>query len=172
MSRRSCVRYVLVACIVWVALVVFELFRDPDRYGDMHWSRLSFATSSNKAAAYVCSSRDIVYGDWIGGRSFDSVQDVREGYNLAVRAQSCWCRSALDPVVSLTRIRGIQSNANIKCPPIKPIGSTTEPTEEQIFERLNLVASPMLVPRSGCPIHDMDHRAIIKRLLRSPMGLT
>ena len=65
-----------------------------------------------------------------------------------------------------------QAEAKLYCQPYTPTGLILDPSEEETSSRIRSVAGPELVPRRSCLMEPLDHRAVIRRLLRSPMGMT
>ena len=67
----------------------------------------------------------------------------------------------------------LQEGANTKCEPLAPIeGEKPKSKEEHAFDRIKAVAIPTLKPMGDCRMLEMNRRTMIKRLLRSPGGLT
>lgn len=97
-----------------------------------------------------CEIDDIVYGNWTVNRDFEDYDDIFKAY-------------------------GLQSSASTSCdlpPSPDDPNQSLSSDEERRFNRVKEIAIPTLQPRGGCIPHVMDSKMMLKRLLRSPAGLT
>jgi hypothetical protein len=74
---------IAVVAIAFLFIITLQL---AERSGIDH--HLSFLVHSGRTATY-CSSEEIVHSEWVLNRTFASLDDVRDGYHLAVSLGHC-----------------------------------------------------------------------------------
>jgi hypothetical protein len=123
-----------------------------------------------------CDVHDIVHGRWESKRDFKDMKSILDAYQLKVSPIS-WqiLNRAGEERMTDDESPSRQDGADTKCLPLAVADSADEKPkdkEDRAFERIKTVAVPSLRSVGGCRMLEMNRRTMLKRLLRSPSGLT